>query len=208
MRRDSLNLIIVCALIAICGVFFVRACETNAQEATATRTEIEDQIREIEEEIDQLDDELGTVQVQTRTLQGAVNGLNAEIKRSELTIRGLNLSIQKTEGEVVDREVKIDATENRIEKQRSSLAEYLRTVHKKSGQSLIETMLAQDLSDAFHEISVLEGLQQDAQNTLAGLLSLKTELEADRAALQEVFVGWLKLNNRICLFKSKRKTRF
>lgn len=150
-----------------------------------SRSELEAQITEIEQEIGQLDTELGGIKQQSRTLETAIAQLNGEIRRSELSIRGLNLSIQKTEGQVTERQVGIDQTQAKIDKQHSSLAEFLRIIHKSSDRSLVEILLTKDLSEFFHEISVIEGLQKDAQVALGNLKLLKTTLEEEREKLRE-----------------------
>ncbi len=150
-----------------------------------SREELESEIAEIEREIDQLDGELGQVKQKSRTLETAINQLNGEIRRSELTIQGLNLSIRKTEGQINAHQVSIDQTQAGIDKQRSSLAEFLRVVYKKSDRTMVENLLTKDLAEFFHEMSVIEGLQKDAQIALENLKVLKAELEAEQEKLRE-----------------------
>lgn len=157
----------------------------SQSDATDKRATLEAQIRAIEEEINVLDGELKTVEAQSRTLQNEIFRLNTEIKRSELTIRGLNLSINETEANIKVKEIDIDVTEADTEKQRSALAEYLRTLHKFTDRSLIEVLLSKDLSEFFQEVSVLEGLQEDSQVTLERLRALKARLEREREELAE-----------------------
>jgi len=154
-------------------------------DAVQKRETLESEIRRIEEDINVLDGELKEVEVQSKTLQNEVFRLNTEIKRSELTIRGLNLSINETEANIKVKEIDIDVTEADTEKQRSALAEYLRTLHKFTDRSLIEILLSKNLNEFFQEVSVLEGLQEDSQITLERLRALKARLETEKEELAE-----------------------
>lgn len=149
------------------------------------RTTLEAQIRAIEEEINVLDGELKAVEAQSKTLQNEIFRLNTEIKRSELTIRGLNLSISETKANIKLKEINIDVTEADAAKQRSALAEYLRTLHKFTDRSLVEILLSKSLAEFFQEVSVLEGLQEDSQIALERLRALKAKLEREKEELAE-----------------------
>lgn len=155
------------------------------QSSSEKRAELEAQIAAIEAEIASLDGELTDVQQRKLTLENEVFRLNTEIKKTELSIQGLNLSISDTENKIDEKQVNIDTTQADIEKQKSSIAEYLRVLYKYNDRSLVEILLSKDLSEFFQEVSVLEGLQEDAQVSLTKLKSLKSSLESEKVELGE-----------------------
>lgn len=156
-----------------------------SQSSVDKKSTLETQIFAIEQEIEVLDKDLSVVESRSRTLEGEVFRFDTEIRRTELTIQGLNLSVSRAENQIADRQVSIDITQANIEKQRSSIAEYLRVFYKYSDRSIVEIILVKDLSEFFQEISILEGLQEDAQVSLGNLRGLKSKLETERDDLIE-----------------------
>jgi peptidoglycan hydrolase CwlO-like protein len=148
------------------------------------RARLEAQIAEIEREIASLDGDLDEVQEKKKTLENEVYRLNTEIKRTELTIKGLNLSISRAGDQITLREINIDEAQSDMEKRHSSLAEYIRMLHKYTDRSLVEILLSKDLTTFFREIDVLEGLQENAQVSLGQLKVLKNTLEKEQTILQ------------------------
>ncbi len=157
------------------------------EEGSERKAELEARIREIEREISGLDQELYGVSQQANTLQGEVNRLNSTIRRSELAIQGLNLSLQQTETQIVGRESAIEKTEHEIDTEKRILSEYLRQFHKTGDRTLVEMLLAKDLSEFFREFDALEVMQDEAQVTLDQLRDLKVGLEHEKEILGEKY---------------------
>ncbi|MFY9493389.1 MAG: lytic murein transglycosylase [Minisyncoccia bacterium] len=157
-----------------------------AQENGSKRVELESQIAAIESEIAGLDKELVQIRGRKETLKNEVARLDNEIKRAELTIKGLNLSVRQTESTISLRIESIKEAETKISKQKDSLSEYLRTIYKQNELSPIEILLVKkDLAQFFQEVSALENVQQDLNQSLDDLTVLKEQLQKEKEALEE-----------------------
>ncbi|MBI2052451.1 MAG: lytic murein transglycosylase [Candidatus Sungbacteria bacterium] len=156
-----------------------------AQDA-AQRAQLEAQISSIESEIAALDKDLVQIRGRKETLKNEVARLDGEIKRAELTIKGLNLSVRQTEGNISLRGESIKEAEVKISKQKDSLSEYLRTIYKQDELSPIEILLVKkDLSQFFQEVSALENVQQDLNQSLDDLAVLRAQLQKEKEELEE-----------------------
>ena len=169
------------AVIIIAPVFvFAQAVDP------AKRSQLESQISEIEKEIEGLDQELAQIRGKKETLKNEIARLDNEIKRAELTIRGLNLSISQTEGSIGLRFESIKEAEIKMEKQKESLSEYLRTIYKQNELSLVEMLLVRkDLAQFFQEVSALENVQKDLNQSLDDLALLKEQLQKEKDELED-----------------------
>ena len=157
-----------------------------AQENGSKRVELESQIAAIENEIAGLDKDLVQIRGRKETLKNEVARLDNEIKRAELTIKGLNLSVRQTESTISLRIESIKEAETKISKQKDSLSEYLRTIYKQNELSPIEILLVKkDLAQFFQEVSALENVQQDLNQSLDDLTVLKEQLQKEKEALEE-----------------------
>lgn len=178
-RRPFLILILAIVLIV---PFFVFAQVTDP----VKRAELESQIAQIEKEIDGLDQELVVIKGKKETFKNEIARLDNEIKRSQLTINGLNLTVRQTESSIGLREESIKEAEIKMEKQKKSLSEYLRTIYKQNDLSLIEMLLVRkDLSQFFEEVSALENVQRDINQSLDDLAILKEQLQTEKDELED-----------------------
>lgn len=178
LKRTSVLFILTVFLLALAPLVW-------AQEV-ARRAELESQISAIENEIAGLDKELVQIRGRKETLKNEVARLDNEIKRAELTIRGLNLSVRQTESTISLRIESIKEAETKISKQKDSLSEYLRTIYKQNELSPMEILLVKkDLAQFFQEVSALENVQQDLNQSLEDLTILKGELQREKEELEE-----------------------
>src|SRR3989344_2570842 len=195
-RRVRNNISAAGALIITLALVFNVLPFAGAETVDSDRkSELEARIREIEREISGLDQELYGVSQQANTLQGEVNRLNSTIRRSELAIQGLNLSLEQTQGQIVGRELAIEKTESEIDSEKRILSEYLRQFHKSGDRTLIEMLLARDLSEFFREFDALESMQDEAQVTLDQLRDLKAGLEHEKEILGEKYTEYTGLKS-------------
>lgn len=175
-------LVMGAAAIVFAAPFFVFSQEVGPEK----KAQLESQISAIENEIAVLDQELVQIRGRKETLKNEIARLDNEIKRAELTIRGLNLSISQTEGSIGLRVESIKEAELKMEKQKKSLSEYLRTIYKRDELSLTEMLLVRkDLSQFFQEVSALEDAQKDLNQSLDDLTLLRKQLQEEKDELED-----------------------
>lgn len=189
-RREKiyLGIGITIALVALVFSGIGYAMAQDAPEDVSQRKEVlEQRIQEIESEIAELDQELYGVRQQANTLQGEVNRLDSTIHRSELAIEGLNLTMEQTQRQIAGREIAIQKTEEEMAQEQRTLAELLRTFQKQGDKTLVEMLLAKNLSEFFREVDALEVLQDEAQITLSQLHTLKEGLKHEQEVLGQKY---------------------
>lgn len=173
-------------LAGVMVIFLIWPLFSLGQVDPAKRAELESQIAAIENEISGLDKELVQIRGRKETLKNEIARLDNEIKRSELTIKGLNLSIRQTENNISLRVESIKEAEVKVGKQKKSLSEYLRTIYKRDDLSLVEVLLVKnDLAEFFQEVSAMETVQDDINQSLDDLQLLKDQLQKEKDELEE-----------------------
>lgn len=178
-----LSFVFVLAASLIFGFNFARAQE---QESSSRRAELESQISAIESEVASLDKELVQIRGQKESLKNEIARIDNEIKRSELNIRGLSLSVKQNESNIALRLASIQEAEFKMAKQKKSLSEYMRAIYKRDDFSLIEALLVRNnLGEFFQELSALENVQGDINQSLDNLQALKEKLQKEKEDLED-----------------------
>lgn len=170
--------------IAIIGAL-VMPLSTHADEADDLREKIaetQDQVDKINREIAQYEKQLQEVGAEKSTLQAAINELNLTRKKLLTDISLTQKKIEQTTYTIRELELDIDDSESKIERNDSILASALRDVHVADGESLIETVLANEsISDLWVELDQMEQVQNTIYAQLADLRALKSDLEDQHA---------------------------
>ena len=129
--------------------------------------ELQKKALELQGEIDKLDQNITQTQKKKQTLQRDIAILNDEILEIQLKIKQISLAIQITELDITDKQVEIEKLEQEIAKQKTILAEYIRTVNYYDQDSLLEVLLSREnLSDVLDRVEALEVLQKKLHQTL------------------------------------------
>lgn len=166
--------------IAILGGIFIPSL-SRADEADDLREKIaetQDQVEQINKEIAEFERQLQQVGAEKSTLQAAINELNLTRKKLLTDITLTQKKIEQTTYTIREIEIDIDDSESKIERNDRILASALRDVHVADGESLIETILANEsISDLWIELDQMEQLQNTIYAQLADLRAIKTDLE-------------------------------
>ncbi len=175
-----------------CLILFITFTSTITIFA-ATESELRARIEERNAEIKKLEAEI-TVYQQTlsetaqksKTLQNEVYRIETQIKKLSTDIRVTENKIGATELEIEELDAGILQKNERIEQQRSALAETLQMVYREDSNSIVELLLKNgSLSDFFGALEDIQNFEQSIHEDLADLRELKEILEEERVSREE-----------------------
>jgi murein DD-endopeptidase MepM/ murein hydrolase activator NlpD len=152
------------------------------QDINGKRSEIQELTRQIgvyKKNITAKQRELTSLSNQVSTLNESIGKINLEVDKVGLEMETLDLKIENTE-------LKIQAKEREIEDQKETVAEIIRTLHRKQqDSSMVEILLLNDsFSDFLTEIDHLENMQDSLVKEVEGLNEIKIALNNDKDNLK------------------------
>jgi peptidoglycan hydrolase CwlO-like protein len=133
----------------------------------------------IEQDITKTETEKKTLKNQISTLAGKITKLNYQIGQNNIMIKDLGLQINDTQGS-------IDKTTLRIEESKNQLSAVLREVYEQDQKSTIEILIGEkELSDFFENLAALDSLNNENQQLLENIKSLRSSLEGQKKSLDD-----------------------
>ena len=182
MSKFSKILVLITLLVFSLPNFLISAQLTPQEEKQI----LEKELLEYEKKISQYEKDISKTQQERRTLQNQISILRNRIKKLDLQIQQSNLMIRDVGLQIKDTEGSIKKTSLKIEKDQRELSKILRTIYQEGKKSLIEILLLENnLSDFFNNLIALENLNNESQELLNSIKSLKTDLENQKQALDE-----------------------
>jgi len=223
------TLAIVVGVFLMGGVAFTSVqfafAQAGSAEVDARRAELERELAELEKEIGVQKVILESKQQEGASIERDISILNAEIEKARLVIRARNIAITNLEGDIRTKGQIIADLDERIERQKTSLAEILRKANEIDDFTLVEIALGnQDLSEFFADIDSFDILKeeldtsfreiratQEAVDTERTILSIKRAEEADAKAVKEAEKRAVEISERekqhlLSVNKSEEKT--
>jgi peptidoglycan hydrolase CwlO-like protein len=180
VRRFLIALILLIALGFLAYVISAHASVDDLKNS------LQQNLDSIQAQIDQYRAEIAEAQSQTKTLNREIQLLDAKKKEMELQIQQTQLVLEQTQMGIDDKNSEIQAEENKLDRERKLLAEYLQGIYEFDQSSMIELIFSQKrLSDVFSEMSSLEAMQEKTQETIADIKTTKENLEQQKADLTE-----------------------
>ncbi|MEK7579489.1 MAG: hypothetical protein AAB460_03105 [Patescibacteria group bacterium] len=149
--------------------------------------------KELQEKLDKTLDEIKKLEVfsnqkgqERASLERDVALLEAEIKKSQLSIDARNLEIKKLGGEIGERTTTITALEEKYRRQQSSLAQLIRTTNEIDDYSLVEIALSnQNVSEFFHDLDSFDSITNAIQSSFREIETTKEKTEEEKKGLEE-----------------------
>lgn len=150
--------------------------------------EIENQIKEKNDQIKGLESQAEEYKDVIRELQIAQQSLENEIELLEAQIAQLNIEVQTTQSqidqtnlEINNLMIRIQIKEEEIGKQKNILRSLLRKINEYDGESSFEVLLkAEEFSDFFNQTNYVDKVSEKIKNTVDALKIIKKELEQEK----------------------------
>lgn len=172
----------------------VNAFAADEADVAARRAELERNLAIIEAEIAKQQVVLDVKRDERVSLERDIAILDAEIEKAKLSIRARDLFIQKLTTDIGTKSSTVDALDEKLTRERASLANILRKTNEIDNHTIVEFVLAsENLSDFFSDLdsfaavkSALRGSFIEIADTKAVTLDEKATLESKRTEEQEL----------------------
>ena len=224
--RKLCSLILLCSIL-LTGIFSFYQPQPIAHAVSVD--ELRDQIQEREAKIKALEEDIQQYKQEIKGTTAQRQTLQAKITELEKTQRKLEAELEVTQNQIFSTELSIkklgfdiNDKEERIELNRSSIAEAIRESHQTTETALIEAILLYDnISEFWSTLTHLERIQDRLNEEVNVLRVIKTQLEEDREetvskkeeledfetnlANQEDVVAYNKKNQKVLLEETSNK---
>ncbi len=174
---------------ALGGLLFPAALFAQAvgeAEVAARRAELERNLAAIEAEIAEQQTLLEAKQRERVSLERDVAILTAKIEQAKLSIRARDLVIQRIAGEIRDKERTIGGLDEKLLREKQSLAQLIRKTNEIDGFTLAEIILGnENLSTLFEDLDRFDSIKAALRDSFVEIADTKAMTEAARDLLEE-----------------------
>lgn len=162
------------------GVF-----SATAEDVAAHRAQLERDLAALEQEIAKQSVFLDEKRTERVSLERDVAILDAEIQKAQLSIRARDLSIQKLTADIGNKSSTITALDEKLVRERQSLANILRKTNELDDHTIVEFVLAsQNVSDFFADIDSFATIKASLRESFVEIEDTKAVTADERSALE------------------------
>lgn len=156
-------------------------CDTDAQRAACQA-----QYDQLQQEIAQYQKIIDDTKKKEASLQGDVTTLNAQIAKAQAEINQRNVTIGQLSTQIAQKAATVQTLQTKLSDSQESLAKLIREKAQQESTSLAVLALSSgSLSDFFTTITDIDSLDGALQDHMDQLRGIKTQTEAEKAALAE-----------------------
>ncbi|MDO8492100.1 MAG: lytic murein transglycosylase [bacterium] len=150
------------------------------------RTELQNQLSDVETQIAAQQKILDTQRKQSQSLQRDVAILDAKIAQGKLSIKARNLTIQQLTDDIGQKQVVIGKLSDKLDNEKESLSQILRKNNELDKTSIVEFVLQnQTLSEFFTDVESFRSLNGAIQASLGVVTNTRTETEEEKQTLED-----------------------
>ena len=127
--------------------------DASLQQAQNEKTQLEQQLQDIESQIAQYQQELSGIKGEKNTLQNKIKQLQKQQATTSLQIRATNLRITQLGDQLDETQLAIDESTAKIQRLREQMAQFIRAINEYDNYPVLYAILTNDnLSDIFDEM--------------------------------------------------------
>ena len=165
---------------------FVLGEEVDSSAVLKRREQLEQELVDLEKQIGGYQSVIQEKQKESTSLERDIAILDAKIGKAKAEIKARDIAIGKLSGAINERTKTIGTLEEKIEIERTSLAELLRKIYELDSFSLVEIILGyENLSDFFVESDSFDTVQEAIQASFINIREIKTDTEREREDLKQ-----------------------
>ena len=165
---------------------FVLGEEVDSSAVLKRREQLEQELVDLEKQIGGYQSVIQEKQKESTSLERDIAIFDAQIGKSKAEIKARDIAIGKLSGAINERTKTIGTLEEKIEIERTSLAELLRKIYELDSFSLVEIILGyENLSDFFVESDSFDTVQEAIQASFINIREIKTDTEREREDLEQ-----------------------
>jgi len=177
----NILLLVTVFFFASYGVAFA----ATEEDVVARRAQLERDLAALEAEINNQTVFLEAKQNERVSLERDVAILDAQIEKAQLSIRARDLGIQKLTSDIGSKSSTITALDEKLVRERQSLANILRKTNEIDGHTLVEFVLAsKDVSDFFADIDSFASIKASLRESFVEIEDTKAVTADERSALE------------------------
>ncbi len=121
-----------------------------------------------------------------QSLERDLSIIDSEIKQAQLGIQARATAIQQLSSQIGDKEEVLKILEERLDKQRKSLAELIRQTQAVDDFSLVEVMLSNTkFSEFFTDVESFRAVKKSLNDSLSALEEIKRDTQLQKNSLEE-----------------------
>ncbi|MFT7507092.1 MAG: peptidoglycan hydrolase CwlO-like protein [Acidimicrobiales bacterium] len=156
-----------------------------AETDTERRARLEAQLQQVERQILHQRVLVDNKKSERQSLERDLNIIDAEITEAQLGIRARTVVIEQLSNQIDEKEEVIIILNERLEKQRNSLAELIRKTQAVDDFSLVEVMLSNaNFSEFFAEVESFRTVKRSLNNSLSALKEIKLDTQTQKNSLE------------------------
>lgn len=169
-------------------VMFVLAMPhiTYAETEAERKARLEAQLQAVEQQILKQRTLVEGKRQERRSLERDLDLIDAEIEQASLGIEARAIAIAQLSSQIGDKEAVIGILNDRLVKQRASLAELLRQTDAYDDYSMAEVLLSnENISEFFSDADRFAAVKESLNNSLSVLKEIKRDTEDQKLTLEE-----------------------
>jgi peptidoglycan hydrolase CwlO-like protein len=179
MNMKALCIVTFCFAVAVPLLSYA---ETDAER----RARIENQLQIVEREILKQRLLVENKQTERRSLERDISIISGEIKKAELGVQARELAIDSLTTQIGDKAEVIKVLDERLVKQKQSLAKIMRETRVADDYTLVEILLSKkNFSDFFSEVDSFHAVKESLNNSLSALEEIRSDAEFEKESLQQ-----------------------
>lgn len=168
---------VVVSVLMIAGGVFAQLSDDVINHREKLKRELE----ALEAEIRGVEGQIDEKRKEATTLERDIAILDAKIKKTKLEIRAIDLQIKQLQDKITDKQSSIKSIVSKVDREKLSLAESLRTLAEYDDVSILEVMLAYErMSDFLGDVDAINTVQSSLQDSFDVLRESKREEEVAR----------------------------
>ncbi|MEK7531622.1 MAG: hypothetical protein AAB545_01715 [Patescibacteria group bacterium] len=185
MRKSCLKSVFFVVAFFFGGLFLVSPSQA-AELSASRRAELEAELASIEKQIGDQKKILADRQKQSVSLERDVAILNAKIKESQLSIKARNIVIENLTSDIGTKQKTIGVLNEKLEREKDSLAQILRKTRDIESFSLAEFVLGdEDISGFFGDLDAFESINIELANSFNEVTMNRAQTEEAKEALED-----------------------
>ncbi len=158
------------------------SAETDAER----RARLEAQLQQVERQILNQRVLVENKQRERQSLERDLDIIDAEIGQAQLGIQARAVAIAQLTDQIEDKEEVIIILNDRLNKQRKSLAELIRQTQSVDDYTLVEVMLSnENFSEFFTDVESFRSVKDSLNDSLSALTEIKQDTEVQKISLEQ-----------------------
>lgn len=143
-------------------------------------------IQQLEKSIEEYKKKIASKQLEAVSLKNQLSILDNRIAEVTLDITATQETLETIRLEIQKLQLSIDETEQSIERQKTMIAELIRTLSQEDGKNYVEIIATyNNFSDFYNKLQYLQTIEGDLGNSARALRVAKAELEEQKSQTEE-----------------------